>query len=417
MDVPTIQKITRELGTPLYLYDGDKIKAQYQLLKECLPPDFEIFYSMKANPLLGICQIFKQWGSGIEIASAGELYTAVKAGFAPEMIIFTSPGKTESELAAAVEDDIYCINIESLAEAELLNRIAADKSKTVRVALRINPDFNLSGAGIKMTGVASQFGIDQSQLETIFQKLGVLANIRVRGIHIYTGTQMLDAGQLLGNLEEIIKLALELSNRWQFKLEFLDLGGGFGIPYFPGEAALDLDLLRQGMLNIWDKYSEKLSGTRMAVESGRFLLAEAGVFLAEVLYKKECKGSVYLVCDGGSSQHASSAFLGRHIRNNFPMHILGKDSSPETDPETVNVVGPLCTPTDVIGQKVTLAKAVPGDILVVEKSGAYGLTNSPYAFLSHPRPAEALYLGGKVHILRERGQAEDFLKGQQGLNE
>jgi diaminopimelate decarboxylase len=403
-----IAGVAEQYGTPLYLYDGDKIKSQYQLLKSCLPANFNIFYSVKANPLLGICRLFQTMGSGIEIASSGELHTALAAGFAPGDIIFTSPGKTRAEMEYAVTNDIYCINIESVAEAELLNQIAAGKSKTVRIAIRINPDFNLSGAGIKMSGVASQFGIDQAQLETAFGRLQSMKNLKISGIHIYTGTQMLDAKSIVDTMEAIVKLALELAEQYQFALEFLDLGGGFGIPYFGGENKLDLETMKQGIAAIWDQSKDKLSQTRMAVESGRFLMAESGVYLTRVLYKKECKGNKYLICDGGSSQHANSAFLGRHIRNNFPMYISGRDS----EPEEVTIVGPLCTPTDVIGQKVTLPRAEPGDIVVIEKSGAYGLTNSPNLFLSHELPAEAIHIEGKTYILRERGIAQDFLKGQ-----
>lgn len=403
-----IAEVAGQYGTPLYLYDGDKLKSQYQLLKNCFPANFEIFYSIKANPLLGICRLLLTLGCRIEIASAGELKIALAAGFEPGNIIFTSPGKTQAELDYAVTSDIYCINIESVAEAELLNRIAGEKSKTVRVAIRVNPDFNLSGAGIKMTGVASQFGIDQAQLETAFGRLKAFTNLNIAGIQIYTGTQMLDAANIVNTMEAIIKLAVDLSNGYQFNLEFLDLGGGFGIPYFGGESRLELEILKQGITAIWDSYKDRLSQTRIAVESGRFLMAEAGVYLTRVLYKKECKGKKYLICDGGSNQHASSAFLGRHIRNNFPMRILGKNG----EPEEVNVVGPLCTPTDVIGQTVTLAKVELGDILVIEKSGAYGLSNSPSLFLSHELPAEVIHYEGKSHILRERGTAQDFLKGQ-----
>jgi diaminopimelate decarboxylase len=403
-----IAEAAGQYGTPLYFYDGDKLKSQYQLLKSCLPANFEIFYSIKANPLLGICRLFQTMGSGIEIASSGELKVALTAGFAPGNIIFTSPGKTRAELDYAVTSDIYCINIESVAEAELLNQIAGEKSKSVRVAIRVNPDFNLSGAGIKMTGVASQFGIDQAQLETAFGRLKTLANLKIAGIHIYTGTQMLDAQNIVNTMEAIVKLAIELADRYQFQPEFLDLGGGFGIPYFGGESKLDLELLKQGIAAIWDCHKDRLSQTRIGVESGRFLMAEAGVYLTRVLYKKECKGSKYLICDGGSNLHASSAFLGRHIRNNFPMRICGRDG----EPEEVNIVGPLCTPTDVIGQKVTLPKAEPGDIVIVEKSGAYGVTNSPNLFLSHEFPAEVIHIEGKTRMLRERGTAADFLKGQ-----
>lgn len=414
MDDLLLQKIAGEFGTPLYVYDGDRIESQYRRLKGMLPKEFNVYYSLKSNPTLGIAGLFRGLGSGIEVASAGELYLALQAGFDPRDIIFTSPGKTREELEYAVEHQIYSINIESIAEAELINQIGSLRSRQINVAIRINPDFNLSGAGIKMAGVPTQFGIDQSQLAEAFQSLKSLSFVKIIGIHVYTGTQMLSTQNILANMEAIIKLALELAEQYQFKLEFLDLGGGFGVPYFPGEAPFDETGLRQGMAAVWDTYRNQLpGGVNMAVESGRYLTAESGVFLTQILYTKECKGLKYAVCDGGSNQHANSAFLGRHIRNNFPMHVLGKHELPTE----LTVVGPLCTPTDVIGQKVMLPAVTPGDIISIDKSGAYGLSNSPLFFLSHPLPAEVVHYQNKTVIIRERGKLEDFVKGQSFIPE
>lgn len=411
MEDKTLRDIAKKHGTPVYVYDTDKILSQYGMLKDSLPEECGIFYSMKANPLLGICQLFKNLRSGIEVASSGELYTALAAGFPPEKIIFTSPGKTYDELEYAIDTGIYSINIESLDEAQMINRIAMEKSRKVDIAVRINPDFDVAGTGIKMSGVPTQFGIDQIQLGDAFEILKSLPNINIIGIHIYTGTQALNAHNIVLNMEQIIKLALELSEKHTFQLKFLDLGGGFGIPYFKGDTYLDMELFRREFAQMWDKYKDQLSKTKVFVESGRFLMAEAGTYLVKVLYSKACKGNKYIVCDGGSNQHAASAFLGRHIRNNFPMHVLDKTENKVE----VNVVGPLCTPTDVIGQKVMLPEVITGDIIAVERSGAYGVTQSPGLFLSHPLPAEVGYYAGKTYVLRERGRKEDFLNGQMEL--
>ncbi|WP_024831904.1 type III PLP-dependent enzyme [Ruminiclostridium josui] len=412
MNDKILNDIATRYGTPVYAYDTEKIISQYTLLKNSLPQEVGIFYSMKANPLLGICQLFKKLGSCIETASSGELHTALLAGFSPDKIIFTSPGKTYEELKYAVETDIYSINIESLEEAQAINQIATEKSKVVNISIRINPDFDIAGSGIKMSGVASQFGIDQILMENVFNELKTLPNINVIGIHIYTGTQALNAHSIVQSMEQIIKLALDTSEKYCFSLKFLNLGGGFGVPYFKDDSNLDMDILRNEFSDIWDKYKDRLSDTQVFVESGRFLMAESGTYLTKILYKKECKGRKYLVCDGGSNQHASSAFLGRHIRNNFPMHILNKSGNEEQ----VNVVGPLCTPTDVIGQNVMLPEAVPGDIVAIEKSGAYGITQSPGLFLSHPLPAEVQYYEGRTYILRERWEKEDFMQRQKPLD-
>ncbi|MDF2986921.1 MAG: diaminopimelate decarboxylase [Eubacterium sp.] len=411
MNDSSLYEITQKYGTPLYVYDGDKIVSQYKKLKSCLPDEIEIFYSMKANPLLGICQLFKELNSCIEVASDGELYSSLEAGFLPENIIFTSPGKSYEELEYAIEHKIYSINVECLDEACIINRIASEKNLTVDISLRINPDFEAAGSSIKMSGVPTQFGIDHMLLKKVFGDITSLSHLNIIGIHVYTGTQALDAQKILYGLEQIILLGLELSHSYGFPLKFLDLGGGFGIPYFKGEIELDMELLKNGLCQIWDKYKEPLAKTRVAVESGRFLLAEAGMYVTKVLYEKECKGIKFIVCDGGSNQHASSAFLGRHIRNNFPMHVLNKNDAVEE----VNVVGPLCTPTDIIGQKVMLPAVVPGDIIAIEKSGAYGLTQSSAAFLSHPLPAEVIQYNSSSYVLRERGRKEEFLRGQNKL--
>lgn len=404
-----LQLLAEKHGTPLYVYDGDIMKRQYDLLKNSLPEPFDIFYSAKSNPALGVCEMFRKWGSHIEVASLGELHVAIAAGYTPQQIIFTSPGKTLAELEASIDNDIYCLNVESVEEARRIHQLAQSRQKVVPVAIRVNPNFNLSMAGIRMTGVPTQFGIDQDQLDEAVREIMGLSGVRLIGIHIFTGTQMLDAVHVTENMREIIKLAISLSTSHGFPLEFLDLGGGFGIPYFKGEEQLDMQQLKMGMDEVWTDYRHALAHTRIGVESGRYLMAEAGQFVTQVLYVKECKGVKYLVCDGGSHQHASSAFLGRYVRNNFPMRIASKS---EQSLEEVSVVGPLCTPTDILGQRVELPPAAEGDLLIIEKSGAYGLSHSPVMFLSHTLPAEVMVCQNETYILRERGKVEDFLLGQ-----
>lgn len=411
MEDKKLEQLAEEFGTPLYAYDAARIISQYEILKKSMPGEFGIFYSMKANPLLGLCQLFKKLGAGIEVASSGELETAVAAGFAPDNIIFTSPGKNLEELEFAVDTGIYSINVESVEEAECINKLAAQKGRKADISVRINPDFDIAGSGIKMTGVPTQFGIDQVNAENALNYLKTLSNVNVIGLHIYTGTQALNASNIILSMEQIIKLSLELSEKCDFTLKFLNLGGGFGIPYFKDDSTLDIETFGKDFSVMWQDYKAKLSGTQVFVESGRFLMAQAGTYLTRVLYRKECKGKKYLVCDGGSNQHASSAFLGRYIRNNFPMHIVNKTENEEQ----VNVVGPLCTPTDLVGQNVVLPEAGPGDIVAIDKSGAYGSTQSPVLFLSHPLAAEVLYYKGKTYILRERWGKEDFLRGQRKL--
>jgi diaminopimelate decarboxylase len=416
VDQHVVRDAIKKYGSPLYLYDGDKIEDRYKILKESLPSCFEIFYSIKANPLIGICQILLRSGGKAEAASAGELYTALVSGFPPEDIIFTSPGKTEEEIEYAVESNIYCINIESIQEMKAINQIAACKSKKVNIALRINPDFDYAGTDFKMTGVPTQFGIDIRGVPQVFEALRELPNVRVIGVHVYGSSQNLNSDNIVANSERIIKLALELSEKYKFKLEFLDIGGGFGIPYFPEDEALDLDALRRGMEHIWKKYGPMLEGTRIAVESGRFLTADQGVFITRVLYSKECKGKQFRVCDGGYNLHPSPAYLARFGKSRFPVKVLCRRDR-EGIRERATIAGPSCAPVDILAADADIDKTEPGDYILLEKSGAYGMTNSPLLFLSHPQPAEAAFYKGKLVLLRKRGNKEDFIKGQESIFE
>ncbi|MWC28056.1 diaminopimelate decarboxylase [Paenibacillus sp. MMS18-CY102] len=410
----SIEQAVERFGTPLYLYDAAVVEQKVTELRSCFPEQAELFYSFKCNPLVGIAQLLLRQGCRVEVASGGELTAALHAGYDPSNIVFTSPGKTEEELRLAIRSGIYCINIENMNEIALVDQIAAQHGKTVDIAIRINPDEpQQHAASIKMSGVPSQFGMDPSFLPEAIETALRMANIRLIGFHIYLGTQILQAEAIVRHFGQSIRTAVELADRYGLELRFLDIGGGFGVPYFPKETALDLSALQQGIAQVWQEWGSNLANTRLAVESGRFLMAESGVFVSKVLYTKESKGSHYVIGDGGSHQHASSAFLGRYIRSNFPMRVIGEG----VGEQEVTVTGPLCTSTDVIGNKVNLPLASAGDLIVVEKSGAYGLTHSPTMFLSHPVPAEVLIDHERHYVLRERGQFSDCLRGQHPLAE
>lgn len=407
------KKIADEYNTPMYVYDMAIFKEQYDKLKESIIPGAEIYYSMKANPLLGICQLFYKMGSGIEVASSGEIQTALKAGCPANKIIFTSPGKTYEEISVAIKNNIETISIESMEEAHIINRIASMENKVVKIAVRINPNINNVNSKIKMTGVSSQFGIDEQKIdEVFFNELSKLENVSMVGIQVYMGTQNLNSTDIVYNTEYIIQLAIRLSQEFNFDLNYINMGGGFGIPYFEKETELDLVELKKGMYRIYKQYENELKSKKLIFESGRFLTAKAGKFITKVLYKKNSRDINYIVCDGGSSFHASSAFLGRFVRNNFPIFTIPE--SQET--ERVNIVGPLCTPSDIIGQQVDINVNIKsGDLVVIDKSGAYGLTHSPLRFLSHNTPVEIMVNNGETSVLRERGKAIDVLMGQNSL--
>lgn len=405
-----IEALAQQYGTPFYFYDRVVMTEHYHCLKDCIFPGAELYYSMKANPALGVCRVFSDLGSGIEVASAGELYTALNAGFEPKRIIFTSPGKTRQEIGFALKHRIRLMNIESLAEAHLVNEVADELGIIAKIGVRINPAAAYSNAKIKMSGVASQFGIEETDLnEAFFDELKNLHNLSLQGIQVYIGTQMLLAEDIVKNTEYTMDMALRLSKEFGFDLKYLNVGGGFGVRYFKNETPLDLAVLKAGMAKLKERFGEDLKDASVIFESGRFLMAEAGVFVTRVLYVKESKGQKYAVCDGGSNFHSSAAFLGRFVRNNFPMHTIPAG----TETSECTVCGPLCTALDVIGQKVAVNTDIaPGDLVVIEKSGAYGYTYSPCRFLSHEQPWELMSDGGEICVIRERGTLEDLLAGQ-----
>ncbi len=410
MDDRQIKSLAQQYGTPLYVYDKAIIKENYGRLRDSIFPGARLFYSMKANPTLGICRVFRDLGAGIEAASAGEMYAALEAGFDAKNVTFTSPGKTKKEIAFALTHKIRLIHIESLEEARIVNDVAGSLGMKADIGVRINPAVSYSNAKIKMSGVASQFGVEEADFTAeFFRGLSSLSNLALQGIQVYMGTQMLLAGDIIKNTEYIMGMALRLSQEFGFALKYLNFGGGFGVSYFKNETPLDLAELKAGMAALKERFGDGLAHTEVVFESGRFLMAEAGAFVTKVLYVKESKGQRFAVCDGGSNFHSSAAFLGRFVRNNFPMHTIPAG----TETAECTVCGPLCTALDVIGQKVAVnADIAPGDLIVIEKSGAYGYTYSPCRFLGHEQPAECLAQGDDVSLIRERGTVEDVLYGQ-----
>lgn len=407
--------ICREIGTPIYAYDMSNIRDQIDLLKCSLPEKIKIFYSVKANPNLGIVSFIRSYIDGFEVSSEGELFIALKAGVSPERIIFSGPGKTIVEIEYAIEESIGCIVAESERELKIINDIASHKGKSVNVALRINPIFESIGARIKMGGASKQFGIDEELVQSILNKLNEYNHIDVVGIQVYMGTQILDENRIVENSRKILEVAKKIADLNKFAMKFIDFGGGFGIPYFKGEKYLDMHILSKGFQQLFDEYKSFFisNHTKIAVESGRYIMAESGYFMTRVLYKKKSRGKTFLIVDGGSNFHSAAAGIGRFVRNNFPVDVLKVEDYRNT--EFVDIVGPLCTSTDILAQNVEIPICKEGDIIVFPKSGAYGLSASMTGFLSHPRPAEVLFNEKSYHIVGEKGNRDDFTRGQKQL--
>jgi diaminopimelate decarboxylase len=409
-----IEEIAERYGTPFYLYDASLISARAQAVREALGT--ELAYSIKANPSLAICQLIAaEDGVGAEVASAGELALALAAGFASGDLLFAGPGKTDDELERLVAAGILADNVESLGEIDRLAAVAASAGRQQGVSLRLNPELQLLGAQMRMGGTASQFGIDEADLAEAVKRVKGHSSLVFRGIHVYTATQVFGVEPLLDHSRNILELGMRAADLAGGPLELIDFGGGFGIPYFEGGEAFDLDGFGSGFRALLDTYREdpRLAGCRFIFELGRYLVADAGVYVMRAIDRKTTRGKTFVVTDGGMNHHlTATGNMGQVFRKAFPLLNLSRLDGP--DGETVTVTGPLCTPLDSFGE-VQLAAPAIGDLIGVLSSGAYGYSASNLGFLSHPTPAEVLTWRGETHLLRPAGKPEDVLKGQTGL--
>lgn len=403
-----ISDIVAKYGTPLFIYDEHVLDKKWTSLRRTLPSDFAISYSVKANPNRVLLQYFLSKGCGLEVASGGELYQAIIAGCPSEKIVFAGPGKTESELEMALKEKISEIHAESILEVERIASISRRLGLRGRIALRINPSGEVQGGAMRMGGKPAPFGIDEESVDVVLDRILSDQSIEFCGIHLFMGTQILDHTILVNQYRKGIRLARRVANRLQRPLRTLDFGGGFGIPYFPHEHELDLQKLGAELSVLMEeiKHEPLFEGTQFMVEPGRFLVGEAGIYVMRVNDIKVSRGKKFLIVDGGMHHHlAASGNLGQTIKRNFPVAMLNKlNSLPE---ETVEVVGPLCTPLDALGRSIKLPKAEVGDLIGIFQSGAYARSASPLGFLSHPTPPEVWVEEGRDRLIRRRMKYEE----------
>ena len=372
-------------SVPAYLYDRALIEKRIVTLKSRIPDRVSLHYAMKANPMPAVVNLIGDLVDGLDIASAGELEVALKSGCLPKDMSFAGPGKKPSELEAAIEAGIT-INVESPIELERIGELSG-RSRP-RVALRVNPDFELKSSGMKMAGGAKPFGIDAEQIPTTLQRLRELP-VDFVGFHIFSGAQNLQPESICEAQKKALDLAFELAEHAPAEPQFINIGGGFGIPYFPGDRPLDLSEISTNLGTLCDELNERFPQCELVLELGRYIVGEAGVYICTVTDKKVSRGQVFLVTDGGLHHHLSaSGNFGQIIRKNYPVTIANRISQTET--EVASIVGPLCTPLDLLADRMELPRAEVGDLVAVFQSGAYGYTASPHLFLSHPPPVEIL---------------------------
>ena len=404
-----VTRLAAQFGTPLFIYDASVLQRKWQILRETLPDTFKIFYSVKANPNQAILRFFLERGCGLEVASGGEFYRALKSGALPENIFFAGPGKTESELELVLKQGIGEIHIESCVEASRVIAICRRLGVTAKVAVRVNPQVEVQGGAMRMGGKSAPFGIDEEQVDLLIDELVQAPCVDFRGIHLFTGTQILDHQLLLAQYRHAVEIARQIAGRLGRPLRTVDLGGGLGIPYFSHEQPLNMDSVREHLAGLMSeiRHDPLFAGTQFIVEPGRYLVGEAGIYVTRITDIKVSRGKKFFILDGGMHHHlAASGNLGQVIKRNFPIAVITKLDQKLAD--VSDLVGPLCTPLDTVARELPVPYAEVGDLIGIFQSGAYARWASPLGFLSHPTPPEVLVSNDDVRLITRRGTYDDM---------
>ena len=384
----TVGQLADEIGqTPFYAYERDALSRRAHDLRESLPDGISIHYAVKANPMPAVVDHMATLVDGLDVASVGEMRIALDSGVPAADISFAGPGKTDSELRSAVAAGIT-LNLESEGELARAVRIGEDIGVAPRVAVRVNPDFELKASGMRMSGGPKPFGIDAERVPQLLKRIAG-SGAYFRGFQIYSGSQNLSPESLVQAQHATFTLAYQLAAAAPSPPEMLNIGGGFGVPYFPGQERLELEQINENLETRLAECHEHLGDVEVILELGRYLVAEAGVYVCEVVDKKVSRGVTYLITNGGLHHHlAASGNFGQLLRKNYPVVTAHRVNHEPR--ETVSVVGPLCTPLDVLADRMELGQADVGDLVCVLQSGAYGFTASPHLFLGHPAPLQRL---------------------------
>ena len=375
-------------GTPFFAYDRALLSERVALLRATLPSAIELSYAVKANPMPAVVQHLSGLVDSLDVASAAEMRTALDTPMPAQRVSFAGPGKTPAELTQAVAAGVT-IEMESQTEAERIVAIGEHLGIRPRVAVRVNPDFEVKGSGMRLGGGPQQFGIDSELVPALLQELAG-CNVEFLGFHVFAGSQNLNADTLCEAQRKTVELATRLAEEAPQPVRYLNIGGGFGIPYFERDEPLDLPAVGQNLDTLLSEaIRPRMPEARVVVELGRYIVGECGFYVTRVVDRKPSRGKTFLVVDGGlHHQLAASGNFGQVIRRNYRVAVGNRVHD---DPvEAVNVVGCLCTPLDLLANDVTLPECGIGDLIVVFQAGAYGLTASPTAFLSHPAPVEML---------------------------
>lgn len=403
--------LAERFGTPLYVYDGDVLLRTLSDLSGALHPALEIFFSLKSNPNVSVFATLREGGARAEVSSLVELRTALLAGADPQNILFLGPGKSDDELAACLQTGVYAIVAESFDEVGRIDRLAGERGIRQRVLLRINPAYTVRGSRLTMGGKPRQFGIDEAQVLAAGNLPSRWRNAEPAGIHVYMGTRILDADIIGSNTRYVLDLADRVAAATGMPMEAVDIGGGLGVAYFDGEKELGAKQVAEHVNPPIEEFARNHPDTRLLMESGRFLTAQAGVYVVSVRYVKESMGELFAVADGGTNHHMAAVGIGSFAKRNFPVLLLNRPAD-DGAPQPWSITGPLCTPNDTLLKRAMLPPLRAGDLLGVTRSGAYGPSASPGRFLSHGFPAEVLVRDGTAHLVRSRDLPDDLLRQQ-----
>lgn len=409
------ESLAQKHGTPYYLYDLDAALAHLASLRAALPGAVDVYYCVKANGNKKVLEAFRPHVAGLDLSSAGELDMAIAAGYDPKKMSIAGPGKTHEDLERCVERGVGIISLESLAELGRLGKVTAAKNKRQDVTLRINPAQTPKEFAMRMGGGASQFGVAEEEASAALDAVIAEKGVRLVGLHIYAGTQCLEERALVENMMGSLAIVARLAEEKNLEPETINLGGGFGIPYFTGQTAVDTPALGRaiaGKLEEWKAAHPRFAKTRFIFELGRFLIGRYGVYVSRVTEIKETRGKRFVILDGGMHHcFPATGNFGQLVKKNYPVKNLsrGGDASLESDENAPQeVCGPLCTPMDSMARGVKIPKAEPGDLVGFFASGAYSFAASPLLFLSHDTPLELLKSGSSVTVARERMAATRF---------
>jgi diaminopimelate decarboxylase len=386
--VPLSRLAQRVGSTPFFAYDRGLLDRRVDLLRKSLPSAVKLSYAMKANPMPAVVQHLAGLVDAMDVASAQEMVVALDTQLRPQQISFAGPGKTVAEIRQAVAAGVI-LELESPLEARRVVDAGDALGLRPQVAIRVNPDFKVKGSGMRMGGGPQQFGIDSEQVPALVAHLEA-TDVDLLGFHVFAGSQNLQAEILCEAQRRTVDLVLQLAQHCRQPVRSVNLGGGFGIPYFAKDEPIDLAAVGDNLATLVDgPLARELPEAEPVIELGRYIVGECGVYVTKIIDRKVSRGETYLVVDGGlHHQLAASGNFGQVIRRNYPLVVGTRMDAPADT--TFTVVGCLCTPLDLLGDKVVLPDAQVDDLIVIFQAGAYGLTASPTAFLGHAAPAEVL---------------------------